>query len=104
MSTQISKREMFGKAALSAGLSVGALALFAQRASADTPFASFAFPATGAPMPRTMPDRLAEVKNVKEFGAVGDNSHDDTANIQAALNWTSNHIGRIFFPPGLYKV
>ena len=32
MSTQISKREMFGKAALSAGLSVGALALFAQRA------------------------------------------------------------------------
>jgi hypothetical protein len=51
MSTQFSKR------ALTAGLGVGALALLAetQRASADTPFTTFAFPATGAPTLRIMP-------------------------------------------------
>ena len=36
MSTQISKRELFNKHALSAGIGVGALALMPQRASADT--------------------------------------------------------------------
>ena len=33
------------------------------------PFTSFAFAATGGPTKRTMPDRLAEVKNVLDFGA-----------------------------------
>src|SRR5260370_40195630 len=82
MSTQ------FSNGALTRGLGVGALALRAQtqRASADTPFTSFAFPATGAPTPRTMPNRLAEVVNVKDFGAAGDASTEDTAAIQAALN------------------
>ena len=79
MSTQISKRILLGKGALAAGVGVGALALLApQRASADTPFTSFPFPATGAPTPRTMPDRLADVKNVKDFGAVGNGTTDDT--------------------------
>jgi hypothetical protein len=55
MSTLLSRR------ALTAGLEVGALAVLAQTqgASADTPFTSFAFPATGAPTPRTMPTKLA---------------------------------------------
>jgi hypothetical protein len=88
------------KRALSAGLGVGALALLAPRASADTPFSSFTFPATGAPTARTMPDRLAETKNVKDFGAGGNGSTDDTAAIQAALDTR----GVIFFPPGRYHV
>ena len=106
MSTQISKRILLGKGALAAGVGVGALALLApQRASADTPFTSFAFPATGAPTPRTMPDRLAEIKNVKDFGAVGNGTTDDTVAIQKAVNWTSGaNRGVIFFPPGTYKV
>jgi hypothetical protein len=94
MSSDITKR------ALSAGLGVGALALLAPRASADTPFTSFTFPATGAPTARTMSDRLAETKNVKDFGAGGNGSTDDTAAIQAAVNTRAV----IFFPPGKYEV
>jgi pectate lyase-like protein len=109
MSTQFSKR------ALTAGLGVGALALLAQTqdASADTPFTSFAFRATGAPTPRTMPDRLADVVNVKEFGALGNGSNDDQPAIQAAFNaafttagvpnGTNSYLNReVFFPAGNY--
>src|SRR5215831_5328851 len=94
MSSNVTKRT------LSAGLGVGALALLAPRASADTPFSSFAFPATGAPTARTLPDRLGELKNVKDFGARGDGVTDDTAAIQAAVNTT----GRVIFPAGSYVV
>src|SRR5215510_15079112 len=94
MSSDVTKR------ALSAGLGVGALALFAPRASADTPFSSFAFRATGAPTARTLPDRLGELKTVKDFGARGDGVADDTAAIQAAVNAR----GRTFFPAGSYFV
>jgi hypothetical protein len=118
MSTQISKRALFSKKALSAGIGVSALALVAQRASADTNFTGFAFPATGAPTPRTMPDRIADVFNVKEFGAVGDGLADDTAKIQACIDAafgpaSSPHGGvyprytqnkAVFFPNGNYKI
>jgi hypothetical protein len=71
----------------------------------DVAFTSFAFPATGAPTPRTMPERLAEIKNVKDFGAKGDGGADDTAAIQAAVDWTSEASrGTIYFPLGTYKV
>jgi Pectate lyase superfamily protein len=96
MSSDVTKR------ALSAGLGVGALALLAPRASADTPFSSFTFPATGAPTARTMPDRLAETKSVKDFGALGDGSTDDTAAIQATVNAT--RYGIVYFPPGNYRI
>jgi polygalacturonase len=94
MSSNVTKR------ALSAGLGVGALALLAPRASADTPFSSFAFRATGAPTARTLPDRLGELKNVKDFGARGNAPTNDTAAIQAAVNQG----GRVFFPDGTYNI
>lgn len=53
----------------------------------DTPFTTFAYAATGAPTLRTTPDRIADVKSVKDFGAAGDGSADDTAKIQAAIEW-----------------
>jgi hypothetical protein len=105
MTTQISKRAL--TAGLTAGLGASALALLAQTqsASADTPFSTFAFPATGSPTARTMPARLSEIKNVKDFGAVGNGIADDTAAIQNAVDWTTNvDRGVIFFPPGQYFV
>src|SRR5262249_15956614 len=82
-----------------AGLGLGGLALRAPNALADTPFTTFAFPATGAPASRTMPDRLAEVHNVKDFGAVGSGAVDDWGAIQNAVNWTSGpNRGTIYFP------
>jgi len=119
MSTQMTRRTLLTNRALCAGLGVGTLALLAQTqdASADTPFTSFAFPATGAPTPRTMPNRLAEVVNVKDFGAAGDASTDDTAAIQAALNAAYGSPSApnggfpgavknraVFFPAGYYQI
>src|SRR5258708_1805403 len=114
MSTQISKRDLFGTGALSAGLGVGALALLAQtqRASADTPFSNFAFTATGTPTPRTMPDRLAKIESVKDFGAIGKGIANDAATFQAAFdaafgtwsppNGSSGKNRTVFSPAGVY--
>ncbi|NBW12765.1 MAG: hypothetical protein EBR82_32540 [Caulobacteraceae bacterium] len=41
--------------------------------------------------------------NVKDFGAVGDGVTDDTAAIQAAINY-ANDGGQVFFPKGNYSV
>lgn len=40
--------------------------------------------------------------NVKDFGAVGDGRHDDTLNIQTAINCLPAG-GRLFFPEGTYS-
>lgn len=69
---------------------------------ADTPFTTFAFPGTGSPTSRTTPDRIGDIFNVKEYGALGNGAHDDTANIQAAITQASSN-GIIFFPKGSYK-
>lgn len=43
--------------------------------------------------------------NVKDFGATGNGSTDDTAAIQSALNASSSvNTGAVFFPPGIYFV
>jgi Pectate lyase superfamily protein len=43
--------------------------------------------------------------DVKDFGAVGDDSHDDTAAVQAALDAaTAAGGGTVYFPVGRYKV
>jgi hypothetical protein len=74
-------------------------------AMAATPFTTFAFAATGAPTPRTMPDRLAEIKNVVDFGADPTAMSDSTTAIQAAVNWTTGpNRGTIYFPLGMYNI
>ena len=44
--------------------------------------------------------------NVKQFGAIADNSTDDTSAIQAAIDYAQNSTaGRaVYFPPGEYKI
>ncbi len=101
MSEDIVGRRML----LGMGVGAGAMALAARRAEADVPFSSFAFAATGSPTARTMPDRLAEIKNVKDFGARGNGSTDDTAAIQSAVNATAGtNRGTVCFPLGTYRI
>jgi hypothetical protein len=59
--------------------------------------------ATGSTTQRTLANRFADVVNVKDFGALGDGTTDDTAAIQAALNSGATEV---FIPPSIngYKV
>jgi hypothetical protein len=105
MSIRITKR------ALSAGFGAGALALMAEHASADTPFLNFAFPVTGGTARRTMPDRLVDIINVKDFGADATGVSDSATAIQNAINAamasgsvSARQGGMVFFPPGSYLV
>ena len=83
------------------GSAAGALAITSPpTAQADTVFTSFSFAATGAPTARTMPDRLNDIINVKDWGAIGNNRANDTS---AAIDYAiSQGGGKVFFPPGSY--
>lgn len=51
----------------------------------------------------TVQNKLREVISVKEFGAVGDGTTDDTAAIQAAIDSVAGSLF-LFFPAGTYKL
>lgn len=59
--------------------------------------------ATGGTTARFMEDRFAEVANVQDFGALGDNSTDDRAAIQAAIDSLTTG-GIVYFPAGTYLI
>lgn len=68
------------------------------------PFTAFAFPASGSnQVNRTMPDRISDVHNVKDYGAKGDGVTDDWAAITSAFTLGGNTT-LLFFPPGTYYV
>jgi len=52
---------------------------------------------------RTLLSKLADTVSVKDFGAKGDGSTDDTTAIQAALNVNSGNVS-VYFPRGIYKI
>jgi len=77
----------------------------------DVPFTNYAFPASGASKNRTMPARLNDVINVRDWGAKGDGVTDDTAAIQAAIEYgrllTNSFFcagAQIFIPAGTYYI
>ena len=51
----------------------------------------------------TVQTKLREVVSVKDFGAVGDGTTDDTTSIQAAINSLGSNGGIVNFPPGTYR-
>jgi len=53
---------------------------------------------------RTALDKLRDVVSVKDFGAAGDGTADDTAEIQAALDAVPAIGGCVYFPAGTYVV
>jgi hypothetical protein len=64
-----------------------------------------AITATGSTNGRSLPDRFADVVNVKDFGAVGDGVADDTDKIQDAIDFASTSPKKIvFIPSGTYRV
>jgi hypothetical protein len=71
-----------------------------------------AMPAQGGAMPapsgritpRTPESRLTDEVNVKDFGAIGNGTTDDTAAVQAALDAASVANTRLFFPAGIYRI
>jgi hypothetical protein len=58
---------------------------------------------TGA-VDRTVQNKLQESVSVKDFGAVGDGVTDDTAAIQAAVDYISTNGGRLYFPSGKFLI
>lgn len=58
-------------------------------------------PGNGA-VQRTIASKLSDFVSVKDFGATGDGSTDDSAAIQAAINF-ANGGKKVFFPLGTYN-
>jgi hypothetical protein len=57
---------------------------------------------TGA-VATTIQAKLRETVSVKDFGAVGDGTTDDTTAIQNALNTNSGNVA-VYFPRGVYRI
>lgn len=53
---------------------------------------------------RTIQSKLRDFVSVKDFGAIGNGTSDDTLSIQAAIDSLGSSPGTIYFPPGTYKV
>jgi hypothetical protein len=56
-----------------------------------------------AATPTSVAAKLGEVVSVKDFGAVGDGTGNDTAAIQAAWDAVKGGNGTLFFPAGTYR-
>ena len=80
-----------------------------QAAGGDASTTSYTAPGKGA-ITRSVGDKLRDVLSVKDFGAKGDGSTDDTTAIQAAINYAENVFSgpaagpTVWFPLGNYCI
>jgi hypothetical protein len=65
---------------------------------------SLSVTATGSTTARTLETRFADIINVKDFGAVGDNNTNDTNAFTQAFNAVANTGGELYIPPGRYRL
>ena len=92
------------------GLHVGALVKFTTAVTLSAGVVSSNLvtyqPAGTGAVATTVQAKLRQTVSVKDFGAVGDGTTDDTAAIQAALNYVSQNTYRnaLHVPAGVYKL
>lgn len=72
-------------------------------ASAGAAFLGFLQAGAGA-VRRSMQDKAREIVSVKDFGAVGDGTTDDTAAIVAGITYCQGRLQNLHFPPGIYRI
>ena len=65
---------------------------------------SAALIASGSSVGRTLKDRFADAVNVKDFGAVGNNSADDGPAIRAAIAYAVDNGKAVYFPKATYLI
>jgi parallel beta-helix repeat protein len=80
----------------------GTVAVTTANGAVDSSQVSYVPTGTGA-VTTTVQAKLRETVSVKDFGALGDGTTDDTAAIQAALNAAPQY-GTVFFPYGNYII
>jgi hypothetical protein len=68
------------------------------------PSGSFNVTTNGGTASRNLPVKLAEILSVKDFGATGDGTTDDTTNVQAAATAAAAAGRTLFFPAGNYRL
>ena len=86
------------------GTSTAVQSISAAVLNSASQYGAFTPSGTGA-VARTVASKLNDTVSVKDFGAVGDGTTDDTVAIQAAINYTGSKLGgTILLPAGSYKI
>lgn len=92
-----------GLVALTAGDVVEVLA-FSQVSLLAIPSSTVTFTQSGTgAVQRTVESKLKDVVSVKDFGAAGDGTTNDTAAIQAAINYAVSNAVELYWPAGSYS-